>query len=84
VPYAEVEVEWVNDGSVEAPNDAFVTQVITADANGTFSYAMPKAGWWGFAALVEAEAPMLSPEGDEVPVEQGGLIWVKVTDMGAM
>jgi len=83
VPYAEIEVEWVNDGSVTAPNEAFVTQVITADANGTFSYAMPKAGWWGFAALVEGDQPMTSPEGEEVPVEQGGLIWVNVTDMGA-
>ncbi|MFC7557706.1 DUF4198 domain-containing protein [Pseudoroseomonas wenyumeiae] len=49
VPFAEVEVEFVNDGLVAAPNDAFVTQLIKADANGTFIYAMPRAGWWGFA-----------------------------------
>ena len=81
VPFAEIEVEFVNDGSVEAPNDAFITQVIKADANGTFSYAMPRAGWWGFAALVEGDDPMTSPEGAEVPVEQGALIWVKATAM---
>jgi len=81
VPFAEIEVEFINDGTVVPPNDAFVTQVITADANGTFTYAMPRAGWWGFAALLEADAPMTSPEGEEVPVEAGALMWVKATDM---
>lgn len=83
VPFAEIEVEHVNDGMVKPPNDAFLTQVIRADANGTFSYAMPRAGWWGFAALVEADAPMTAPDGRTVPVEEGGLIWVKATDMTA-
>ena len=82
VPFAEIEVEFANDGSVTPPNDAFVTQVIKADANGTFTYAMPRAGWWGFAALLEGDAPMVSPEGTEVPVEEGALIWVRTTDMG--
>lgn len=58
-----------------------VTQVIKADGQGVFSYAMPRAGWWGFAALLEGEAPMPSPEGDLVPVEQGALMWVQVRDM---
>ena len=83
VPFAEVEVEFVNDGSVAIPNDAFITQVIRADANGTFSYALPKAGWWGFAALVEADEPMAAPDGKPAPVEEGGLLWVKATDMAA-
>jgi cobalt/nickel transport protein len=79
VPFAEVEVEFVNDAGIVAPNDAFVTQVITADANGTFTYAMPVSGWWGFAALLEGDTPMMSPDGVEVPVEEGGLIWVHTT-----
>lgn len=82
VPFAEIEVEFINEGAVKPPNDAFVTQVIKADANGTFTYAMPRAGWWGFAALTEGDKPMMSPEGKEVPVEDGALIWVKATDMG--
>jgi cobalt/nickel transport protein len=81
VPFAEVEVEWKNDGSVSIPADAFVTQVVKADAQGVFAYAMPRAGWWGFAALVEAEDPMPNPEGEPVPVELGGLIWVHARDM---
>ncbi len=81
VPFAEVEVEWKNDGTVSIPADAFVTQVIKADAQGVFAYAMPRAGWWGFAALIEAEEPMPNPSGEAVPVERGGLIWVHTRDM---
>lgn len=81
VPFAEVEVEWRNDGSVKPPADPYLTQVIKADANGVFSYSMPRAGWWGFAALLEGDEPMTSPEGEEVPVEQGALIWVQTRDM---
>jgi len=81
VPFAEIEVEWANDGSVTPPNDAFLTQVIKADAAGTFAYALPRAGWWGFAALVDGpERP--GPDGRPAKTEFGGLIWVKATDMG--
>ncbi|MFQ6370558.1 DUF4198 domain-containing protein [Shewanella sp. YIC-542] len=81
VPFAEVEVEWMNDGSVTPPADPYITQVVRADANGTFSYVMPKAGWWGFAALLEDDQPMKNPQGQDVPVERGGLIWVFTRDM---
>lgn len=81
VPFAEIEVEWKNDGTVKAPADPFITQVVKADASGQFSFAMPRAGWWGFAALLEGDKPMKSPEGKSVPVETGALIWVKTTDM---
>lgn len=81
VPFAPVEVEWVNDGSVKPPADPFVTQVIKADGAGVFSYAMPRAGWWGFAALVDADTPMKSPTGKQVPVEAGALMWVRTVDM---
>ncbi len=80
-PFAEVEVEFVNDGSVTPPNDAFVTQVVKADAQGVFAYAMPRAGWWGFAALIESERKMKAPNGKDAPVELGGLLWVKTVAM---
>lgn len=82
VPFAEVEVEWANDGSIKAPNEAFITQVVKADANGVFAYAMPRAGWWGFAALVDGPDAK-GPKGEAAKTELGGLIWVKATDMGA-
>jgi cobalt/nickel transport protein len=74
-------VEWRNDGSITPPADPFITQVIKTDREGVFHYAMPRAGWWGFAALVEGEKPLPNPQGDPVPVELGGLIWVKTRDM---
>jgi cobalt/nickel transport protein len=58
-----------------------VTQVIKAGPDGTFAYTMPRAGWWGFAALITADTTMVNPQGDAVPVEQGGLIWVKTVDI---
>lgn len=82
VPFAEIEVEYYNEGNaVSIPADAFVTQVIKADVNGVFSYAMPKAGWWGFAALIDGDEQMQNPEGNMVDVELGALIWIKTVDM---
>lgn len=81
VPYAEVEVEYYNeDGKVKAPAESYITQVIMADENGVFTYAMPKAGWWGFAALNTADYTM-KHNGGEYPVEIGAVMWVKTRDM---
>ncbi len=80
VPFAEIEVEYLNkDSKVKIPADPFITQVIITDINGGFTYAMPKAGWWAFAALIEGD--MVEHEGERVDVELGGLIWVKCVDM---
>lgn len=82
VPFAEIEVEYLNrEGKIKPPADAFVTQVIKADANGVFTYVMPKSGWWGFAALIDGDEKMKSPEGKKVDVELGALMWVHCTDM---
>ena len=82
VPFAEIEVEYYNEGKrVSIPADPFITQVIKADANGVFAYAMPKAGWWAFAALVDGDEQMSNPAGKKVDVELGALIWVNVVDM---
>ena len=77
VPYAEVEVEYYNkDKKVQAPTDYMVTQTIKADQNGIFTYAAPKAGWWGFAALNEADFKIKTPSGEEKGVEIGAVLWV--------
>ena len=76
IPYAEVEVEYYNqDGKSHAPTDYMVTQTIKADGNGVFTYAAPKAGWWGFAALNTADFT-LKHDGQEKDVEMGAVIWV--------
>ncbi len=80
VPYAEVEVEYFNqDGRSQAPTDYMITQTIKADGNGVFTYAAPKAGWWGFAALNTADFK-LKHEGEEKDVELGAVIWVQFHD----
>ena len=82
VPYAEIEVEYYNKGGRIKPSaDAYITQVIKADKNGVFTYAMPKAGWWGFAALNEASWTKKNPEGEDKPIEIGAVYWVRTRDM---
>lgn len=76
VPFARLEVEWRNDGSLDSGTLPLSNQVIRTDANGVFSYAMVRPGWWGFAALPETGQTMSGPQGLEVPLEQGGVIWV--------
>ena len=77
VPYAEVEVEYYNrDKKAQAPSDYMVTQTIKADGNGVFTYAVPKEGWWGFAALNTADYK-LKHNGEEKDVELGAVIWVE-------
>ena len=85
VPFAEVEVEYLNESPgnksvVVPPADPFVTQVVKADANGVFSYAMPRAGWWGFAALNEADWT-IKHDGQDKGVEIGAVYWVHTRDM---
>jgi cobalt/nickel transport protein len=77
LPHAEVEVEYYNaDGAYTAPTDYMVTQTIKADPNGIFTYGVPKAGWWGFAALSTDDKKI---EGKDVEI--GAVIWVKFHEM---
>ncbi len=77
VPHAEVEVELYNrDHSLQAPSDYHVTQVIKADQNGIFTFTCPRAGWWGFAALNEADYTVPDPDGNAKPVELGAVLWI--------
>ncbi|KQC12021.1 MAG: ATP-dependent DNA ligase [Candidatus Cloacimonas sp. SDB] len=83
VPYAEIEVEHLNSQSFSGlvgeeqffPSDAHITQLIRADENGVFTYGIPKSGWWGFAALMEAEKI------DDKDHEMGAVMWIKAYDM---
>jgi cobalt/nickel transport protein len=80
MPYAEVEIEFYNrEGQAEAPNEYMVTQAVKADRNGVFTYAAPRAGWWGFAALATADFK-LKKDGKDKAVEIGGVVWVYFQD----
>ena len=74
--HAEVEVELYNeDEKYAAPSDYHVTQVVKADAQGVFTFTCPVAGWWGFAALTEADYTLKDPEGNDKGVEIGAVLW---------
>ena len=80
VPNAEVEVEWWGKGKTKAATDSHVTQVVRTDEKGVFSFAMPKAGWWGFAALMDSDKKM-KKGGKDKDVEIGAVIWVHAYPM---
>lgn len=78
VPDAMIEVEYYNAPGapvVKPPTDSHETQVIKANAAGEFSYAMPRAGWWGFAALMDGDKI------DGKDCEIGAVFWVKTYEM---
>ncbi len=77
VPFSQVEVEYYNQQKrAEAPTEYMITQTIKADQNGVFTYAAPKAGWWGFAALNTSEEK-IKHDGQEREIELGAVIWVR-------
>lgn len=75
VPFAGIEVEWRNDGTLDAARLSIASQVIEAAATGAFAFAMPRAGWWGFAALVDGDQPIVGADGESWDVEPDGLAW---------
>ncbi len=77
---ARVEVEYYNkDKAYTAPNEYMNTQVVKTDANGVFTYAVPFAGWWGFAALTDAPGT-LEKDGAAKKVERGAVLWAKFVE----
>lgn len=89
VPNAEIEIEYLNHeplldknafakkAEVEAPQDSFVLQTIFADANGIFTFGIPRAGWWGFAAL--GLDPDYKYKGKDC--SRDAVIWIQAKDM---
>ncbi|THH38201.1 DUF4198 domain-containing protein [Aliishimia ponticola] len=51
--------------------------VAISDANGYFTFGVPKAGYWGFAAL--GAGPATEHEGKEL--SQDAVIWIRAWDM---
>ncbi len=80
VPDAQVEIEWWGKGKTKAPTDAHITQMTKTDANGVFHYAMPKSGWWGFSAVMEAP-DTIRHEGSDKKVELAAVLWVQAHPM---
>jgi len=89
VPHAEIEIEYLNhepqidarkfdpEGKVTAPQEAFSTLSIRADAMGQVIIGLPKAGWWGICALNLDDG--LKHQGKELSLD--AVLWLQVTDM---
>lgn len=77
---AIVEIENLNlQNAHRAPNPYFETQTVMTDQNGNFSFAVPWAGWWGFAVLANAPEK-IELKGKAKSVELGGIIWVEFVE----
>jgi len=89
VPFSQVEVEYLNHpldtdnntfmeaGLINPPHPSLEAMVIMTNEFGEFSFAMPKSGWWGFAAL--SVGPEIEYKG--MPLSQDAILWVQVTDL---
>ena len=76
-PGAMVEVEFYNEEQqARAASDYHITQVVKADDDGVFTFSCPRPGWWGFAALSDADYTLKNPQGEEKGVELGAVLWV--------
>ena len=42
-----------------------INEGFSGEGNGVFTYAAPRSGWWGFAALNEADFTLMTPSGEE-------------------
>jgi len=83
---AEIEIEYLvaePDMETNAAGEATVgpmpggTLVAITDANGVFTFGIPRAGHWGFAAL--GSGPATEHEGKEL--SQDAVIWIKAYDL---
>jgi len=83
---AEIEIEYIAaepDIETNTPGEATVAAmpggavVAITDANGLFTFGIPRAGYWGFAAL--GSGPETEHEGKEL--SQDAVIWIKAYDL---
>ncbi|MCF1504697.1 DUF4198 domain-containing protein [Afifella sp. H1R] len=86
VPGAEIEIEYMAaepDIDADRPGEPTASPmpggalVAVTDADGEFTFGVPKAGFWGFAAL--GSGPVTEHEGKEL--SQDAVIWVRAYDL---
>ncbi|SCW32723.1 MULTISPECIES: DUF4198 domain-containing protein [unclassified Pseudomonas] len=89
VPFAEVEIEYVNHSVdleknafgqqdyVTAPQASFKALSTYSDAQGIVTIGLPRAGWWGIAALDIGATKTHKGK----PLSQDAVLWVQARDM---
>ncbi|CUU42551.1 Nickel uptake substrate-specific transmembrane region [Blastochloris viridis] len=83
---AEIEIEYLaaepdiaarKPGKAKASPPPGGAVVAITDANGVFTFGLPKAGFWGFAALGSGSAK----QHDGKPLSQDAVLWVRAYDV---
>jgi cobalt/nickel transport protein len=89
VPQARVEIEYLNhaidfennafgqQAYVTAPQPSFNVLSTYADAEGVVTIGLPRAGWWGIAALDIGATKTHKGK----PLSQDAVLWVQARDM---
>ncbi|HDR15821.1 MAG TPA: DUF4198 domain-containing protein [Desulfobacteraceae bacterium] len=89
VPHADLEIEYLNykpnmeknafegEAEINASHPSFETMGIRANAQGEFAIGLPKAGWWGIAALGSGPVDQHNGKG----LAQEAVLWIQVTDI---
>ncbi len=84
VPFAEIEIEYINfepdmenNKFAEMGKISSAAHAIRSDASGTFTFGVPKAGIWGIAAL--GAGPDTEYEGKEL--SQDAVIWIQARNV---
>ena len=90
VPFAEVEIEYLNhepqidqlrfdpQGKVTPPQASFITMSIRADSTGLVTIGLPRAGWWGICAL-DLDGDALQHDSRELSLD--AVLWVHAEAM---
>ncbi|ATE78073.1 MULTISPECIES: DUF4198 domain-containing protein [Pseudomonas] len=89
VPFAEIEIEYINHSVdieknafgqqdfVTAPQASFKSLSTYTDAQGVVTIGLPRAGWWGIAALDIGTTKTHKGK----PLSQDAVLWVQARDM---
>jgi cobalt/nickel transport protein len=89
VPFAKIELEYVNHPvdlekntfgqkpATTAPSPAYERMSLLSDEHGQFVVGLPRAGWWGIAALDVGKTK--THEGKTL--SQDAVLWLQVKDM---
>ncbi|KJZ53109.1 DUF4198 domain-containing protein [Pseudomonas sivasensis] len=89
VPFAEIEIEYLNHSVdiknntfgeqdyVTAPQASFKSLSTYSDAQGVVTIGLPRAGWWGIAALNIGATKTYKGK----PLSQDAVLWVQARDM---
>ncbi len=80
VPNIEIEIEqYLEEPPQELPPEPLITYVVKTDANGMFSFTLPRPGWWMLAGYVE-DIGDIKNDNETYTLNGTAQIWVHVEE----